>query len=481
MNRKLLLNVLGRLLVLEIGMMLPALLAALYYQESPLPFVYTMLILAAIGLPAALLIRPESREMRAAEGFAAVGLAWLLLSAFGALPFLFSRSITSFWDAFFETVSGFTTTGASVVTEVEPLDRSILLWRSSTHWVGGMGVLVLTLALMPRIGGPGSILARAESPGPSYAKMLPKLGDTSRVLYLIYATMTVLCAVALLLTGMPLFDSLIHALGAAGTGGFSMRNLSVGAYNNLGAEIVITVSMLLFGINFLVYFRLLHGDKWKAFKSEELRLYLLLFAGTTLMISLNTMGHYGGFFKALRYASFHVSSIMSTTGYAADNYDLWPSLSRTLLLLLMLIGASAGSTAGGIKVARVKIMGKVSRREIVRTLHPRKVQVVKLDGKPVAEEMLSQVGIFIFVYMALLFLGTLVASTDGHDFVSCFSAVASCLSNIGPGLNLVGPHGNFSQFSPFVKVFLSFLMLAGRLEFFPLLVLFHPDVWRRDG
>ncbi len=479
MNRRLVWYLLGKLLMVEIGLMAPALLASYYFKEDPLPLWITMGALCAAGLPMMLLSRPPSRDLNAREGFMVVGLAWVLMSAFGAMPFMLSGVAPYFWDAYFETVSGFTTTGASVLPFVEGLPKGILFWRSFTHWVGGMGVLMLTLALMPKLSGRTSVLARAESPGPSFSKLLPRMADTSRVLYLIYASMTIVLIVALMAGGMPLFDSVIHGLGTAGTGGFSNRNLSVGSYNNPVAEVLITVFMLMFGTNFVVYFHLLHGDKLKSFKNEEYRAYLLLAAVSMGVLTFFVMPHYGDFWTALRHASFQVSSIMSTTGFATDNFDLWPQFARIWLLMLMLVGASAGSTAGGIKVVRMVLMGKISLREVTQTLHPRKVKVVKLDGRTVPEEQLHQVAIFVFVYFFLLLAGTLVISIDGHDFITSFSAVASCLSNIGPGLSLVGPHGNYGHFSPFVKYFLSILMLAGRLEFFPLLVLFHPDIWRK--
>ena len=479
MNRRLVWYLLGKLLVVEIGLMAPALLTAYYYGEDPMPLWVTMAALLIIGLPMLSFSRPPSRDLHAREGFMVVGLAWVLMSVFGAIPLMLSGVAPYFWDAYFETVSGFTTTGASVLPYVEGLPRGILFWRSFTHWVGGMGVLMLTLALMPKLSGRSAVLARAESPGPSFSKLLPRMADTSRVLYLIYASLTIVLTVSLMASGMPMYDSVIHALGTAGTGGFSNRNLSVGAYNNPVAEVLIMVFMLMFGTNFIVYFRLLHGDKLKSFKNEEYRAYILLALVSIGILTLFIIPHYGDFWTALRHAGFQVSSIMSTTGFVTDNFDLWPQFTRIWLLVLMLIGASAGSTAGGIKVVRMVLMGKVSLREVTRTLHPRKVKVVKLDGKTIPEEQLHQVAIFIFVYFALLMAGTLVVSIDGHDFISSFSAVASCLSNIGPGFSIVGPHGNYSQFSPFVKFFLSFLMLAGRLEFFPLLVLFHPDIWRK--
>lgn len=472
-------QVLGKLLLLLCAMMLPSLVVALLYGEGDASaFVYTIALVLAVGLPMALLAQPESRDMNAREGFVSVGMAWLLLSCFGALPFMFSGTTVFCWDALFECVSGFTTTGASILAQVENVPHGVLFWRSSTHWVGGMGVLVLTMAIMPRVSGRNSFLARAESPGPSYSKLLPRMVDTSRILYVIYFVMTLVLVGLLLLTGMPLFDALIHAMGTAGTGGFSSRNMSVGAYNNPWAEMIIMAFMFLFGTNFLVYFHLVRGEGLKALRNEELRAYYLLGLGAILLIALEILPVYGDVFTALRYSSFQVSSIMSTTGYATADFDLWPAFSRILLLVLMLIGASAGSTAGGIKVVRLLLMGKVTLREIRHTHSPRSVRVIKLDGKAVPEDTLSQVGIFMFVYFAFLMVGTLLASLDGHDFLSCFSAAASCLSNIGPGLSLVGPMGNFSMFSPLVKLFMTFLMLAGRLEFFPMLVLFSPAVWR---
>lgn len=479
MNKKLVVHMLGKLLLLECALMLTALPVAAYFKESFRPFLFAMGALLAVGLPAYLFKPKGGPGLQAKEGFAVVGLAWLCLSVFGALPLMISGAAPWFWDALFETVSGFTTTGASILPQVEHLPRSILFWRSFTHWVGGMGVLVLTLALMPRISTHTTHLARAESPGPSYTKLLPRMADTSRVLYLVYASMTILLLVALMASGLPFYDSLIHAMGTAGTGGFSSRNFSVGAYNNPVAEMIIAAFMLLFGTNFVVYFHLLHGDGRKSFRNEEMRAYYLLALAAITLITVTTLQHYGDVWTSLRHAVFQVSSIMSTTGYVTDNFDLWPQFSRILMLVLMLIGASSGSTAGGIKVVRAVIMGKVVRREVRHTLAPRKVEVVKLDGKVLSEQTLTQVGIFLFVYFALLMLGTLVASLDGHDFISCFSASASCLSNIGPGLSLVGPIGNYSGFSPLTKFVFSFLMLAGRLEFFPLLVLFVPNLWRK--
>ena len=480
MNGKLIISVLGKLLVLEAALMLPSLGVSLMYQEGDaLPFVYTILLILACGLPA-MLQKSTSRDIRAKEGLVVVSLAWVLLSLFGALPFVFSGTIPRYVNAVFETVSGFTTTGASIMLDVELLPHGILFWRSFTHWVGGMGVLILTLAVMPKLSGRGSVLARAESPGPTFSKIVPKMRDTARWMYAIYSLLSAVQLVLLIFSGLPLFDALIHTLGTAGTGGFSNRNQSVGAYNNPWAEGIITLFMLLFGMNFVVYFKLLRGEGLKSFNSEEVRAYWILALVSMLLIALELLPQHGNFLTALRYSSFQVSSIMSTTGFSTSNFALWPQFAHILLLLLMLVGACAGSTAGGIKVSRVVILGKASAMEIGQAAAPRKVRLLLMDKKPLSEETVRGVLVFFFIYMAFLLVGTLAASSDGHDFVSSFSAAAACLSNIGPGLGLVGPAGNYDIFSPHVKVILTFLMLAGRLEFIPLLTLFHRELWTKS-
>ena len=480
MNGKLIISVLGKLLVLEAALMLPSLAVSMIYQEGDaLSFVYTILLILACGLPA-MLQKPTSKDIRAKEGLVVVSSAWVLLSLFGALPFLFSGTIPYFVNAVFETVSGFTTTGASILSAVEGIPRGILFWRSFTHWVGGMGVLVLTLAVMPKLSGRGSVLARAESPGPTFSKVAPRMRDTARWMYAVYTVLSLSQLGLLLLSGLPLFDALIHTLGTAGTGGFSSRNLSVGAYNNPWAEVIITLFMLLFGMNFVVYFKLLRGEGLKSFKSEEVRVYWIVALVSMLFIALELMPQYGNFLSALRYSSFQVSSIMSTTGYTTTDFALWPQFAHILLLLLMIVGACAGSTAGGMKVSRVVILGKAGAREIGQAAAPRKVHLLKMDRKTLSEETVRSVMVFFFIYMAFLLVGTLAASSDGHDFVTSFSAAAACLSNIGPGLGLVGPVGNYDIFSPHVKVILTFLMLAGRLEFIPLLTLFHRELWNKS-
>ncbi len=479
MNGRLVIHMLGKLLVLESALMLPALGVSLAYGQGDAPaFLYAMLIMLLAGLPA-MLIKPRSRSMGGREGAVMVSLGWVMVSLFGALPFVFSGAIPVYIDALFETTSGFTTTGASILPAVEGLPRGLLLWRSFTHWVGGMGVLILTLAVLPALSGGSAALARAESPGPTFSKAAPRMRDTARMMYAIYAVLTLVQWVLLLLTGMPVFDAVIHTLGTAGTGGFSNRNLSVGAYNNPWAEGIITVFMLLFGMNFVVYVRLLHGEGVKAFKSDEVKVYWLLALGAMAFISLNLLPQYGSFSAAFRRASFQVSSIMSTTGFSTTDYQLWPQVTHVLLLLLMLVGACAGSTAGGLKVSRVMILFKAAGQEVHKGAAPRQVRLTRLDGKLLNGDTARSVLVYFFIYTAFLMLGTLAASGDGHDFVTSFSAAASCLSNIGPGLGLVGPTGNFSVFSPGVKALLTFLMLAGRLEFLPMLMLFLPATWRK--
>ena len=478
MNWRLVLNLLSKLMVLEAALMLPSFFVSLLHGEQALlVFGVPILALVALGLPMPLK-QPASKDVHAREGLAVVALSWVLLSLFGTLPFLLSGVIPGFINALFETVSGFTTTGASILNQIEGLPHGVLFWRSFTHWVGGMGVLILTLAILPKLSGSAATLARAESPGPTFSKVVPRMRDTARWMYAVYTVLSLAQLVLLLISGLPLFDAFIHTMGTAGTGGFSNRNASVGAYDNPFAEGIITVFMLLFGMNFAVYFKLLRGEGRASFHSEEVRAYWLLAASAILVTTLLLIPQYGNFFTALRYSSFQVSSIMSTTGYATTDYVLWPQFLHILLLLLMMVGACAGSTAGGMKVSRVVMLRKAGAREIGQATAPRRVRLLKMDKKTISEETLRSVLVFFVIYMGFLFLGTLIASMDGHDFATSFSAIISCLSNIGPGLNLVGPSGNFDIFSPHVKVLLTFLMLAGRLEFIPLLTLFHREMWK---
>ncbi len=481
MNKRLVLRLLGAILLIEALAMAPSLAISLLYGDGDaLALLSSMALLAALGFPAWRFAHPREQNLRAREGFLVVALSWVLLSAFGALPFVISGLIPNYIDAFFEAVSGFTTTGATVLGNFEGLPRGVMFWRSFTHWIGGMGVLVLTLALLPQMTGRSSHLVRAESPGPSLSKIVPKMGDTAKILYLIYGVLTVIELAALIIAGMSPYDAAIHAMGTAGTGGFSNYGSSIGAFDSAVIDAIITFFMVLFGINFALFYRVLVGGWRDALRSEELRWYLALFAGSTLFVSLMILPQYGTFLNALRYGSFQVATIMSTTGYATADFNLWPQAVKALIVVLMFIGSCAGSTAGGIKVVRVGILCKLGCREVRRTFQPRKVQVVRFEGKGVEENRLTQVSVFFFVYVLLVLVGMFLVSLEGlYDLETNFTAVLTCISNVGPGLGHVGPVENFSGYGPFAKVVLSLLMLAGRLELFPILVLFHPSAWRK--
>ena len=481
MNKRLVLRLLGAILLIEALAMAPSLaISFLYGDGDALALLSSMALLAALGFPAWRFAHPREQNLRAREGFLVVALSWVLLSAFGALPFVISGLIPNYIDAFFEAVSGFTTTGATLMGNFDGLPRGVMFWRSFTHWIGGMGVLVLTLALLPQMTGRSSHLVRAESPGPSLSKIVPKMGDTAKILYLIYGALTVIELAALIIAGMSPYDAAIHAMGTAGTGGFSNYGSSVGAFDSAVIDAIITFFMVLFGINFALFYRVLVGGWRDALRSEELHWYLALFAGSTLFVSLMILPQYGTFLNALRYGSFQVATIMSTTGYATADFNLWPQAVKALIVVLMFIGSCAGSTAGGIKVVRVGILCKLGCREVRRTFQPRKVQVVRFEGKGVEENRLTQVSVFFFVYVLLVLVGMFLVSLEGlYDLETNFTAVLTCISNVGPGLGHVGPVENFSGYGPFAKVVLSLLMLAGRLELFPILVLFHPSAWRK--
>ena len=480
MNFKLVFKLTGKVLLVEGFCMLLPLLVSLAYREDPRPFLYTIpLLLIAGGLLS--LLKPKD-HFYAREGFFSVGLIWMLISLFGGLPFFFCGYFPTFADCFFESASGFTTTGASILPAVEGLPYGILFWRSFTHWLGGMGVLVLTIALLPSLGNRTLHLMKAESPGPIVSKLVPKTSQSSKILYGIYCALTLIQILCLKLAGMPLFDSVVHAFGAAGTGGFSIKNASIGAYGNPAIEIIITVFMLLFSINFAMYFLLLCG-KWKqVLKSDELRFFLGVVAVSILLISVNLPTFQGGMSlgDTVRHAAFQVASIISTTGYSSIDFDLWPEFSRFLLVILMFIGACAGSTGGGLKCSRVLLMFKGLKREIHQVIHPRSVNVVKLDGRVVEESALRSVLLFLAAYLLILFTAGLVVALDDFSFGTTFTSVVSCLSNVGPGLETVGPMGNYSAFSILSKVALSLCMIIGRLEIVPIMVLFSKNAWKRS-
>lgn len=480
MNHKAVIRSLGIVLLAEAAFMLPSLFISLYYREGDTSaFLVTQFFLVAIGLPL-YRIRLSTTKFYGRDGFAIVALGWVAMSFFGAVPFYLSNTIVSPIDALFESISGFTTTGASILTEIESLPRGILFWRSFTHWIGGMGVLLLTLAILPLFG-PGAVhILRAESPGPSPGKLVPKIGQTAKLLYGIYFGLTVLQILALGLAGMDLYDALIHTFGTAGTGGFSNYNQSVGALQNPAAEIIIGIFMLLFGISFALHYQLLKGN-WKVlFKDEELRFYILVTSAAIVLISYNLWQHnLLGFREGIRHAFFQVSSIITTTGYSTVDFDQWPVLSKAILVTLMLLGPCAGSTGGGIKNIRILILFKTIRKELIKVKHPQSIHTVKINGMTVADETLSGITAFVFFYLVILVISVLIISYDAQDLQTSFTSVVACLSNIGPGLSVVGPAGNYASFSPLSKVVLSLCMIIGRLEIFPVMLLFVPSFWRR--
>ena len=478
MNNRMIAYIIGRILLTEAALLVLPLLVTVLYGESPVPFLIPILLLALCG-GAMGWKKPKSTALYARDGLAVVALAWICMSLFGALPFVLSGDIPNYVDAFFETVSGFSTTGSSILTEIEPLSRGGLFWRSFTHWVGGMGVLVFVMAILPMNDGHGMHLMRAEVPGPTVGKLVSRMSDTAKILYSIYLVMTVVEIVLLLVGGMPLYDAAIHAFGTAGTGGFSCRNLSVGAYDSVYFDVVIGVFMLLFGVNFNLYYFLLIRRFRDVFHSEELRTYLLIVAASVLAIAVNISHLYQSFAASLRYAFFQVSSIITTTGYATADFNAWPAFSKAILVILMFVGACAGSTGGGMKVARIVILAKTSVCDMRKMLHPNAVATVRFEGKPIGEKNIRSVHLFLTVYLIVFTISCLLLSLEEMDLVTTFTAVAACMNNIGPGLEVVGPMGNFAAFSPWAKVLLSFDMLVGRLEIFPMLLLFAPSIWKR--
>ena len=478
MNNRMIAYIIGRILLTEAALLVLPLLVTFLYGESPVPFLIPILLLALCG-GAMGWKKPKSTALYARDGLAVVALAWICMSLFGALPFVLSGDIPNYVDAFFETVSGFTTTGSSILTEIEPLSRGGLFWRSFTHWVGGMGVLVFVMAILPMNDGHGMHLMRAEVPGPTVGKLVSRMSDTAKILYSIYLVMTVVEIVLLLVGGMPLYDAAIHAFGTAGTGGFSCRNLSVGAYDSVYFDVVIGVFMLLFGVNFNLYYFLLIRRFRDVLHSEELRAYLLIVAASVLAIAVNISHLYQSFAASLRYAFFQVSSIITTTGYATADFNAWPAFSKAILVILMFVGACAGSTGGGMKVARIVILAKTSVCDMRKMLHPNAVATVRFEGKPIGEKNIRSVHLFLTVYLIVFTISCLLLSLEEMDLVTTFTAVAACMNNIGPGLEVVGPMGNFAAFSPWAKVLLSFDMLVGRLEIFPMLLLFAPSIWKR--
>lgn len=479
MNFSIVKRIIGYVLVfVAVLMVLPCIVAVIYQEREGWSFVITAALCLLLGF---LIMRkkPENRVFYVKEGFVAVALSWIIMSVMGSLPFLITGTITNPIDAMFETVSGFTTTGSSVLSDVEAVSKSVLFWRSFTHWIGGMGVLVFLLSLLHMTGGGSHInLMKAESPGPSVSKLVPTVQSTAKILYIIYLAMTVLEVVFLLIGKMPLFDALTITFGTAGTGGFGIKNDSMAGYSPY-LQIVVTVFMILFGVNFSAYFLLLRRKVKQAFSMEEVRWYLLIILASIALITLSVRGMYGSVGEAARHAAFQVGSIITTTGYASTDFNLWPEVPRTILVLLMFIGACAGSTGGGIKVSRLVILVKTIKKELHTLLHPRSLKKLKMDGHTLEHETVRATNVFLIAYVLIFSFSVLLVAFDGNDLITNFTAVASALNNIGPGLELVGPMGNFGLFSNGAKLVLIFDMLAGRLEIFPLLLLFVRDTWKK--
>ena len=479
MNYSMIFFIIGWVFIIEAALMAPsALVAVLYSERSIWAFAAAIGLCLLLGVP---LVRkqPANKVFYAKEGCVTVALSWIVMSLMGALPFVFSGVIPSIVDAMFETVSGFTTTGASILKDVEVLPRCMLFWRSFTHWIGGMGVLVFLLCLLPMSGGGYSMnLMKAESPGPSVSKLVPKVRSTAKLLYGLYVALSLLELALLLLGSMPLFDALCTTFGTAGTGGFGIKNSSIGEYS-VYIQSIVTIFMILFGINFNVYFLLYMRKPKEALRCEEAGWYLAIIAVSTLIITVFIRNSFPDLVTAFRHAAFQVGSIITTTGFSTVDFNVWPAVPRAILVLLMFIGACAGSTGGGIKVSRIVLLFRTMTREIGQIIHPHMVKKLKFEGRVVGQEVLRSVNAFMVAYVLIFAVSTLFVCLDGFDLVTSFTAVAATLNNIGPGLEMVGPIGNFSCFSDLSKIVLIFDMLAGRLEIFPLLVLFFRDTWKK--
>lgn len=480
MNFRVVLKILGMLLVCEALLMLPSLAVASVYNGTDIQaFALSILITGLVGVPLTSL-KSSHRGMYARDGFAIVALGWILLSIFGGLPFFISGSIPSFIDCFFETASGFTTTGASILTNIESLPRGILFWRSFTHWVGGMGVIMLTLAILPSAGAGGMQMMKAESPGPSPGKIVPKVAETAKILYGIYLVITIVEIILLKIAGLPLFDAAIHTFGTVGTGGFSNMNSSVGSYNNLSVEIIITIFTFICGANFALYYQMLKGDLRAPLKDDEFRFYTGVIAVSIILITINLYGNvFSTLGESLRHSSFQVVTIISTTGFSSTDFEKWGMFSKIILFMLMFIGGCAGSTGGAIKNVRFLLLFKIMKRELLQIIHPKAVYSIRFDKRAVDEKTLSEVLGFFFMYIAIFIAAVLIVSLDNLDWATTVTSVAATLGNVGPGFGVVGAMGNYSSLSELSKIALSMCMIIGRLEIYPILLLGMPSFWKR--
>jgi len=474
MNYRMTGYLLGVILLIESALMLLPTLVSVIYGENVFPFVITILILLAFSLPA-VIMKPKNRQIYTKEGFVTVAAGWVLMSAFGALPFVISGAIPSYIDAFFETVSGFTTTGATILKAIEGHPKGILFWRSFTHWIGGMGVLVFIMALLPSSSGGQTIhLMRAEVPGPTKGKLVPKMKYTALILYGIYIALTLIMIIALLLCGLPFYDSTVSALATAGTGGFSVLNNSIAGYNSAAVEWVVALFMFLFSINFNLYYFILIGRAKEIFRNEELRTFLVIFLTSVTAIALNTFHMFEKISDCIRASFFQVMAIMSTTGFSTVDFNEWSEFSRTVMMILMIMGACAGSTAGGLKISRILILVKSVGCEIKHMLRPKSVNVVRLDGEVIPDETVHAANRYLTFYTVIIMISIFLISFNGFDSVTNFTAVLTCINNVGPGFEAVGPAGNFADFSWFSKIVFSLDMLFGRLEIMPMIILLFP-------
>ncbi len=478
MNLKMTTYILGRMLGVEaLVLLIPAFVAGIY-GESLVPFFMTSAVLLVVFLLLGIR-KPQDTTIYGKDGFIIIALAWILWSVFGALPFYISGEIPSYIDALFETVSGFTTTGSTILTDIASMGKGMNFWRCFTHWIGGMGVLIFVMVIVSLEEKNSMHLMRAEVPGPETDKLVPHARESSRILYGMYLGLTIVQVILLLLGGMNLYDSIIHSFSTAGTGGFNNRNNSVAFYDSAYIDGVITTFMILFGINFNMYYFLLLKKVKAVFKNEEVRAYLGIIAVATAVITVNILKTYGNIFTAFRYAVFQVASVITTTGFATADFNLWPELSKMILLTIMIVGACAGSTGGGMKVSRILILFKSIKQELKRLVHPKSVNIVKVNGKKVSEETLHAVYIYFISYIVIFVGSVILISINNFDFATSLTSVLTTINNVGPGIAAVGPVENFSAFSDFSKVVFCFDMLVGRLEIMPFLVLFSPDLWRR--
>ena len=477
MNTSIIRYILGSVLKIEAGfLLLPVICSLIYHESEGTAYFFVALLCLLCGL--LLTIRkPRENLFYLKEGCITTALSWIVLSFFGAIPFTITGEIPYFLDALFETISGFTTTGASILSDVEALSHTSLLWRSFTHWIGGMGVLVFLMAIIPMSGGSNINLMRAESPGPSVGKLVPKMKTTALLLYSIYIFLTVLEFLLLVVFKMPVYDSICTALGTAGTGGFGIKNSSIGGYS-VTLQWIVTVFMILFGVNFNAYFFLLIRDFKKAFTMEEVRTYLFIIVTAVAVISANIYQYCTGVFDAITKAAFQVASVITTTGFSTADFDLWPSFSKTVLVILMFIGACAGSTGGGIKVSRIIVVMKAFVKEAFSYIHPKSVRHLSMDKQPIKHDVVRSINVFFDTYIAIFILSLLLVSIEGQSMQTNLTAVIAAFNNIGPGLEAVGPTQNFGFFTPLSKIVLMFDMLAGRLELFPMVLLFHPTIWK---